>query len=212
MLPDFIIAHDIYILFLQEVTIADFPPLPGYRAHVNTDTNQRGAAIITRDTMRLDSLEMLPSGRGIAAWYAYVYCVNIYAPSGTSRRSEREAFFNTEIPCLLHMIPQNFSLGGDFNCFLTSLDSTGALNFSPALENLVRSLSIIDSWHPASARQIFTYYASQNASRIDRIHTSPSIVSQKRGSEVLPAAFTDHHAAVLPINLDVTQTSRRKGL
>jgi hypothetical protein len=30
--------------------------------------------------------------------------------------------------------------------------------------------------------------------------------------EILPAAFTDHHAVVLRINLDIPHTSRGKGL
>jgi exonuclease III len=144
MLQNFLIAHDIVILFLQEVTIADLFAIPGYRTYVNMGTTQRGTAISTRDTMRFGNLEMLLSGQGIAAWYGSIYCVNIYAPSGTSRRSEREEFFNTEIPYLLHMIPQNFILGGDFNSFLNSLDSTGDRNFSPALENPVRSWGLID--------------------------------------------------------------------
>lgn len=81
---------------------------------MNACTTQRGTAIITRDTIQLDKVDMLPSGRGIAAWYGSVYCVNIYAPSGPCRRSEREEFFNTEVPYLLRMIPQNFIIGGDF--------------------------------------------------------------------------------------------------
>jgi exonuclease III len=124
--------------FLQEINIADFPPISGYCAYVNMGNTQDGRAIITRDKMRLDNLEMLPSGWGIAAWYGFVCCVNIYAPSGSSRRSAREEFFNTEILYLLRTIQQNFILGGNFNCFLNSLDGTGDRNFSPGLENLVK--------------------------------------------------------------------------
>jgi hypothetical protein len=89
--------------------------------------------------MRHDNLEMLPCGRRFAAWYGSVYCVNFCALSGTSRRSEREEFFNTELLYVLRMVPQNFILGGNFNFFLNSFDCTGARNFSPALENVARS-------------------------------------------------------------------------
>jgi hypothetical protein len=75
------------------------------------------------------------------------------------------------------MIPQNIILGGDFNSFLNSLDGTGARYFSPALENLVQCWGLIDSWANTPAWQIFTYYAPQNASQIDLIYMSSSIVS-----------------------------------
>jgi hypothetical protein len=56
---------------------------------VYAGTNQRETAWIPRDTVRLDNVDMQPSGRGIAPWCGIIHFVNVYAPSGSSRRSER---------------------------------------------------------------------------------------------------------------------------
>ena len=44
--------------------------------------------------------------------------INIYAPSGTAKRLEREHFYNSELTYLLRDAPANIFLGGDFNCVL----------------------------------------------------------------------------------------------
>jgi len=37
----------------------------------------------------------------MAAKFTEIWIINVYAPSGTAMKQERERFFNSELPCLL---------------------------------------------------------------------------------------------------------------
>jgi exonuclease III len=63
-----------------------------------------------------------------------VWIINVYAPSGAERKTEREAFFNQDLPLLLPPVPTDTMLAGDFNCILNADDSTGSVPFSKALQ------------------------------------------------------------------------------
>jgi len=61
----------------------------------------RGRAIEARSEIQLTNITTLPSGRAIAAEYRGIRLINVYTPSGTTRRNERERFYNAVPPCLL---------------------------------------------------------------------------------------------------------------
>ena len=69
MLNEFLRKQEIDIILLQEVTHTDVDMVPGYTAHINVGTQQRGTAILTREQIVLRNVTTLPSGRGIAASY-----------------------------------------------------------------------------------------------------------------------------------------------
>jgi hypothetical protein len=71
-----------------------------------------GTAIITRDTIPLQRINKLPSGRETAV----ANHVNIYAPSGNNMRQEMDAFYNTELTHLLRRMPLHCFLSGNCNC------------------------------------------------------------------------------------------------
>jgi exonuclease III len=109
---------------MQEVTNPFTLGFQGYTIHYNTGTSQRGTAILTRDTIVVTSLFRIPSGRAIAASLGTLLIVNVDAPSGTPKRSERGAF-NNDLPFLLGSAPADTLLGGEFNCILEAVYSTG---------------------------------------------------------------------------------------
>jgi exonuclease III len=53
-------------------------------------TSMRGSAIMAKPQHQLTNIRRLPTGRAIAATFRDVQIINIYAPSGTNRRAERE--------------------------------------------------------------------------------------------------------------------------
>jgi hypothetical protein len=63
-----------------------------------------------------------------------VFCgiriINIYAPSGTAKRTEPEHFFNAELPVLFSKYTHPIVIGRDFNCILQRIDSTGPFTSS----------------------------------------------------------------------------------
>jgi hypothetical protein len=88
MLNEFIIRHDIGMRFLQEVVTVDFYPIPGYTIHINIEAERRGIAIVIRDSMPLDDVGELLSGRGIAGRLHQITIINLYAPSGSNNRHD----------------------------------------------------------------------------------------------------------------------------
>jgi exonuclease III len=111
MLNEFIHKQVIDIILLQEVTHPDFDMIRGYTAHLNVGINKRGTVILTREQISLTNITRLPSGRGMAASYQRVCFVNIYAPSGTANRQEREEFYNVELVYLLRSLPLTMIVG-----------------------------------------------------------------------------------------------------
>ena len=97
MLADFI-QHDFDIIFAQEVTSTEVLNVRGYDTYLNIGTSIRGTAILARSTLHLTKVTTLPSGRAIAADYRGLRLINIYAPSGTARRADREQFYTTDLP------------------------------------------------------------------------------------------------------------------
>jgi len=60
----------------------------------------------------------------MAATYNGLLVINVYAASGTARRTDRESFYNCELTCLLEAASHNVILEGDFNCVLHPADTT----------------------------------------------------------------------------------------
>jgi exonuclease III len=119
MLLEFIRRHDLDFVFLQEVTDPEILTVTGYTTYFNIGANMRGTAILARHDFPLINVTSLPTGRATAANYNGLRLVNVYAPEGTARRTDRERFFNSELPALFHAASQSVLLGGDFTVFYT---------------------------------------------------------------------------------------------
>ena len=103
-------------------------------------------------------------------------------------------------------------LGGDFNCVLHPVDTTGPFLTIRALMEIVRGLALGDTWTQDPLRPNYTHYSPNGAIRIDRIYTSHTLLVRKTGTEIIPAAFTDHHAVVLRLRINVSKVRRgRRG-
>jgi hypothetical protein len=135
-----------------------------YTAHMNKGTDGRGTTILAKDGLILTNIQRTPSGRGIAATLNGIWIVNIYAPSGSEKRREREAFYNEEVATLLPPTVTEMILAGDFNCVLSQADCTGWGNYSKVLERLVWGLSLRDAWEEGPQRSVFTHYITKGAS------------------------------------------------
>jgi exonuclease III len=133
-------------LWTWEVTHANVNMISQYTAHMNIGIDGRGTAILDKDGLILTNIQRIPSGRGIAATLNGIRIVNIYAPSGSEKRREKEAFYNEEFATLLPPTVTEMILAGDFNCVLSQADCTGRGNYNKALERLVRGRSLRDAW------------------------------------------------------------------
>jgi exonuclease III len=97
----------------------------GYDVYYNIGSDTRGTAIVARNYIILHNINKSPSGRAIAAEYKGLHIINIYAPSGTAKRTERTHFYNAEVPQLLQPGHAEIIIGGDFNCVLDPADTSG---------------------------------------------------------------------------------------
>ena len=211
MLDEFIKWHDIDIALLQEVTDKEKLTCRGYHVTANVGTTGRGTAIIHKLHIQFQRIERIPSGRGIAAYLDDACIINIYAPSGTAKRTEREEFFNTDILGLLPLSPIQLIIAGDFNCVLNNKDCTGQRTSSQALHRLINGLKLKDAWDPNINPYGFTHYTATGVTRIDRMYLSEDLICHKQGTETIAAAFTDHLAVLLRIQLATPRTLRGKG-
>jgi exonuclease III len=92
MFHHFVRRSETDIMFIQEVTSMEVLQIPGYIVHCNLGTEIRGTAILAREGITLDDNVRAPSGRAIAAVYQGILLLNVYAPSGTSRRPKEKNF------------------------------------------------------------------------------------------------------------------------
>jgi exonuclease III len=113
MLTEYIRRHDLGIVFLQEITDPEFPPMPGYDVYFNRGSHIRGTAIVARNDIMLRNINKLPSGRAIPAKCKGLYIVNIYSPPGTTKRTERENFYNTEVAERLQTVHGEIIIGAN---------------------------------------------------------------------------------------------------
>ena len=211
MLTDYIRAHDLDIILLQEIMTPGSLDAPGYTVYSNVGSDMRGTAIMARRNLQITNIERIPSGRAMAITCYGIRIINIYAPSGTARKADRERFYNEELPMLLSTHTEPMLVGGDFNCVLSPIDSTGTYTASNALTNIIHGLRLVDTWNQDPNRPIYTHYSPQGATRIDRFYLSHSEIGKKTGIEIIPTAFTDHHAVVLRLEIPTENRRKRSG-
>jgi len=167
------------ILFLQEVTSTAATNMRGYVTHHNIGTVMHDTAVVTKNGITLNNVFKLPSGRAIAAEYRGTWLINIYAPSGTARRHEREKFYNSDLPYLLRSSQARMILGGDFNCVLANSDTTDQYHYSRGLAELTHGFAIQDTWQQNPASPTYTHQSITGAMRIDRLYTTQEMLAKK---------------------------------
>ncbi|KAJ4442407.1 hypothetical protein ANN_03993 [Periplaneta americana] len=158
LLRSFIYNNDIDVLLLQEL---------------NIEAN-RGTTIIYRSGLPIKQSELHPSGRILSILTeANELIVNVYLPSGTNNRTERERVISDDLPFYLRHKYNMLILGGDFNNVLNAKDQLGAYNPSPGLKRICEDLQLLDSWEVCHGNYVeFTFYRGNSASRIDKIYVS----------------------------------------
>jgi len=94
-LEEFLPRHDVDFALLQEVISGKAITFKGYQTIDNIRASGRGTAIIAKVDLQLHRIRRLPSDRELVAYYNNICLLNIYAPSGTANRDERERHFLT---------------------------------------------------------------------------------------------------------------------
>jgi len=127
--------------------------------------------------------------------------VNIYVPSGTAKRAEREDFFNSGILGRLPLSPTELILAGDFNCVTNNNDYNGQRTCSRAPERLINGLRLKYAWDIETNQHVYSHYMPAGVARTDRIYLSEDLLCNKQCAETIAAAFTHHLAVLIRIKL-----------
>ena len=91
MPTEFLYEQEIDILLLQEVTPTEFGLISGYNAYTNVGINKRGAAIFTRETIKLTNHAVANrTGNGSVLPRRLYSEYTVYTLSGSLKRLERE--------------------------------------------------------------------------------------------------------------------------
>lgn len=189
----FVRLLDYDIVLLQEVENSKLC-IPGYNVITNVDENKRGTAIALKSHIPYSNVQRSLDARIITVKIGNSVTVcNCYAPSGTQNIVSRENMFKSGLPFYLQNSTEHLIIGGDFNCVVNCKDSTGTGNFSLSLQNLLRSLSLRDTWEVLHNNAVeYSYVRANTASRLDRIYVSESLVPHLRTAEYLVNSFSDH--------------------
>ena len=129
--------------------------------------------------------------------------LNIYAPSGSGKKRERENLFSDEILYYLRNNSSNLILAGDYNCVISGRDvSTGnEKNVSQALKSLVRQIGLKDAWFSKNNIPEYTYFQRNYASRIDRVYVT-DLYNNIKECKNIPLSITDHNMVLTSFLID----------
>ncbi|KAJ4437581.1 hypothetical protein ANN_17726 [Periplaneta americana] len=185
---------------------------PQYDYVVNTGDENRGTAVIYRCGLTVDAIEKHPSGRVIAMKINNIQVLNVYLPSGTNHRQQRESFLSKELPFFLRHRYDCLLIGGDWNCVLHAKDQTGQYNPSPVLANLTQDLHLVDTWELLHGNRVeYTFRRQNGASRLDRFYITRTHSKCIYRIQVFPTPFSDHDCVLLSLQTDITLPIYGKG-
>lgn len=209
-LRTFIRTLDLDIVFLQEVENEQLA-LPGYNVVCNVDHARRGTAIALKQHIKFSHVEKSLDGRLLALRVQNTTLCNVYAPSGSVFRAERERFYNNTVAYYLRHRTDHVILGGDFNCVIRQCDATGS-NSSPALQSTVTQLRLYDAWLQLRSRETgYTYITHNSSSRLDRLYVSSGLRQQLRTTAVHVVCFSDHKALTARVCLPLPDRPPGRG-
>jgi len=139
----------------------------------------------------------------MAAKFREIRIINVYTPSGTAMKEERERSFSSDLPYLLTGETGHILLGGDFSCILKASDHTGGFTYSQALAELVHGLALTDTWQGNPTRKVYTHNFAHGVTTIDRIYATHELLERKLGVGAIVAPFT-HHLAIYVYEYQLT--------
>lgn len=197
---DFIKTNNADIILIQEISAKQINLTCPYNVYINAGTCNRGTAIITKPGLELTNIACHPDGRIITGKLKDTLIVNIYAPSGSRNRIERNEFFRQTILPYINNGHDRMIIGGDFNCILQSKDTQGRNNMCWPLQLLVENLKLKDATEILHIQGIhYTYIGHPTSSRIDRFYMSQCIGSNLYNYKTITVSFSNHKAVIIQI-------------
>ena len=211
-LKNFLKHKGIHIATIQEHNIKSISKLDYlntfFHIIINKSIQLKGGTLILIDRqlpISIGRTYLHPTSRictaQITIFNVKLYIVNVYAPSGKNKENEREAFFRNELTRILIPNTDNIILTGDWNCVLSTRDTTNPANacISKSLKSIVTDFKYKDIYINKIPQE-FTYYQNNYASRLDRIYLS-KLTNYIHEVKTEAVSFSDHLCVSVCLNL-----------
>jgi exonuclease III len=223
-LSTLIVANSLDIIFLQEVRLSSeqielLLGGMGYQAAVNIDRenpSKPGTAIVWKKSIPLTDISSIVLCRAQVATLGRYKLLNIYAPSGSDKIHEWNAFFGDDIFTMLGLNHNpTWVLGGDFNCVLKAIDIEGGFGFAqkfcPALKDLIKAVNLKDVFRSSYPRlEEYTFFRAGKApSRLDRFYLCSEIFESLTAVSHV-ASLSDHCGVKMILKLDIEKLDIHK--
>ena len=209
------------VIFFQESNVEDttFENCPfiksNYQILTNNSPNGYGTSALVSNSLKVENVKALPGGRILYFEINKISFVNIYLPSGTAGRGDRESILCDSLPNLLLDSCKTGVIGGDWNCIDSARDASH--NASSKISTTLQRLSKMKQWqdlfrvlHPHQKSFSHVYRRNmkdqgltEGAARLDRLYGWGDLTVSK--AEYFPAAFSDHWG--LSVNLSLPALS-----
>ena len=205
------------VIFFQESHIQDttFENCPFIKSNfqllINNSSTGYGTSALVNNSLKIENVKALPGGRILYFEINKTSFINVYLPSGTAGKGEREAILSDSLPNLLLDSCKTGIIGGDWNCIDSVKDVTH--NASSKISLVLQRLGRIRQWrdlfrvlHPSKKSFSYVYMRNmkdqgltEGAARLDRIYAWGDLTCSK--AEYFPAAFSDHLGLSVDISL-----------
>lgn len=207
------------VVGLQEVAFTESSILEQhYYLLSNVGPRRLGTAVLVRRGLNYKRELLDPEGRLISIDVGPVTVINIYAPSGTRTKEERNEFLRKTIPAYASTSKLPVILMGDFNCVETSADRSNnnrptnpAKRTCLALTEMVAGLELVDIWLKLKPGDHgHTFFHPRGSSRIDRVYCSRDWMTNILLVKIDPITFSDHWCLSFSISDNATYLQRTK--
>ena len=205
------------VIFFQESHIQDttFENCPYIKSNfqllINNSPTGYGTSALVNNSLKIENVKAIPGGRILYFEINKTSFVNVYLPSGSAGKGDRESILSDSLPNLLLDSCKTGIIGGDWNCIDSAKDASH--NASSKVSSVLQRLGRIKEWrdlfrvlHPHKKSYSHVYKRNmkdqgltEGAARLDRFYGWGDIPVSK--AEYFPAAFTDHWGHSVNISL-----------
>ena len=165
-LPALISSLKLDLIYLQEVRMTSeqlklHVDSLGFDGEVNIDEDnisKPGTALVWRKTLPVTDVVTLVKCRAQVASLGPYMLLNIYAPSGSDKKHERNYLFGQKIFNIMSTRANvSWVMGGDFNFVVQKIDIEGGVGFNqkvcPAFNDLIKFTGLSDAFRSEYPRK-----------------------------------------------------------
>ena len=200
-------SNQLDVLHLQETNICDgefdlcHHISNNFQIIAQNNESGFGVCSLIHKRFVIENLFLHPSGRILCFDIEDLTLVNVYLPSGSEAKQDRENLIGQDIPNLL-LHRRKGLVGGDWNAITAPIDCTNLPDpkMSPNLKKLIKISGWSDTFRTLHPKKVaFSHFYSRNmgdsglsqgASRLDRSYSWGEVSTIS--STYLGAGFSDH--------------------